>query len=105
MCKNTIQDISVLEIPVRRYKVRIEMPSLEKNYVKKLVSAFSIVLFDRIDKSNLSQEQINAITKDFNQFLIILKLVRDDDNSCEQNLSNYYMSKFRNNLIKYHLAE
>ena len=105
MCKNTIKDITILEIPARRYKARIEMPDLEKSYVRKLVSAFSIVLFDRIEKAWLTEDEINDITKDFNQFLIILKLVRDDDNSCEQNLSNYYMSKFRNNLLKYGLAE
>jgi len=52
----------------------------------------------------LSEEEINDLTKEFNNFLVILKLVRDDDNECEQNLSNYYMSKFRKSLIEYNLA-
>jgi hypothetical protein len=80
------------------------MPELETNYVRKLVSAFSIVLFQRIESAWLSEQEINDIADEFNNFLVILKLVRDDGNECEQNLSNYYMSKFRKSLIEYNLV-
>ncbi len=104
MCKDTIWDLSRLEIPVRRYKAILNMPEMEKTYVRKLVSAFSIVLFQRIEEAWLTEDEINSLTKEFNNFLVILKLVRDDDNECEQNLSNYYMSKFRKSLIEYNLT-
>lgn len=104
MCKESLTNTTTLEIPVRKYKARLEMPELEKSYVRKLVSAFSIVLFERIAEAWLSEEEINDLTKEFNNFLVILKLVRDDENQCEQNLSNYYMSKFRKSLVEYNLA-
>ena len=103
-CKETIWDFSTMDIPVRKYKARLQMPEMEKTYVRKLVSAFSIVLFERIESAWLTEEEINDLTKEFNNFLVILKLVRDNDNECEQNLSNYYMSKFRKSLIEYNLA-
>jgi len=40
-----------MDIPVRKYKARIQMPEMEKTYVRKLVSAFSIVLFERIESA------------------------------------------------------
>lgn len=105
ICKDSLKNMSILEIPVRKYKVQLEMPELETNYVRKLVSAFSIVLFQRIETVWLTETEIDDITKEFNNFLVILKLVRDDGNECEQNLSNYYMSKFRKSLIEYNLVE
>jgi hypothetical protein len=51
MCKDSLINMSVLEIPVRAYKVELNMPELETNYVRKLVSAFSIVLFQRIESA------------------------------------------------------
>ncbi len=103
-CKDSLNNMTILEVPVRRYKVRLEMPELETSYVRKLVSAFSIVLFERIENAWLTEQEVQDITKEFNNFLVILKLVRDDWNECEQNLSNYYMSKFRKSLIEYNLA-
>ena len=103
-CKDSLGNTTILEIPVRRYKARLEMPELEKSYVRKLVSAFSIVLFDRIAEAWLNEEEIEDLTKEFNNFLVILKLVKDNENECEQNLSNYYMSKFRDSLVKYNLT-
>ena len=105
MCKDSLLNITTLEIPVRKYKAKIEMPELETTYVRKLVSAFSIVLFDRIEKGWLNKHEIDEVTKEFNNFLVIIKLVRDDSNNCEQNLSNYYMSKFRDSLVEYSLVE
>jgi hypothetical protein len=38
------------------------MPEFSKSYVRKLVSAFSIVLFERIDQAGLSENEIDKIT-------------------------------------------
>ncbi|HRU50437.1 MAG TPA: hypothetical protein P5155_02930 [Candidatus Absconditabacterales bacterium] len=104
-CKNGIPKFNSVNIPIGLYYAKVKMPELEKSYIRKLVSAFSIVLFERVENAGLDKEVIDKITEEFNDFLVILKLVQDDDNECEQNLSNYYMSKFRSNLIKYNLAE
>lgn len=104
-CKNWIPKFNSVNIPIWLYYAKVKMPELEKSYIRKLVSAFSIVLFERVENAWLDKEVIDKITEEFNDFLVILKLVQDDDNECEQNLSNYYMSKFRSNLIKYNLAE
>jgi hypothetical protein len=33
--------------------------------------------------------------------LVILKLIRDDDNYCKQNLSNYHLTQFQESLELY----
>jgi len=104
-CRESITDLNNINIPIRSYSAAVKMPEFDKSYVKKLVSAFSIVLFDRVGKVWLNQSEINIITSEFNDFLIILKLIQDDENQCEQNLSNHYMSKFKNTLEKYNLTE
>lgn len=104
-CKQWIPKFNTINIPVWSHYAKINMPELEQFYIRKLVSAFSIVLFERIESAWLDKNIIDKITEEFNDFLVILKLVQDDNNECEQNLSNYYMSKFRSNLIKYNLAE
>lgn len=92
-CKNWIPKFNSVNIPIWLYYAKVKMPELEKSYIRKLVSAFSIVLFERVENAWLDKEVIDKITEEFNDFLVILKLVQDDDNECEQNLSNYYMSK------------
>lgn len=103
-CTETIAKFNTINMPIWSHMASIKMPELEKAYVRKLVSAFSIVLFERVESAWLDKAAIDKVTQEFNDFLIILKLVRDDDNQCEQNLSNYYMSKFRNTLGKYDLT-
>jgi hypothetical protein len=51
-----------MEIPVRGYETIVKMPEFSKSYVRKLVSAFSIVLFERIDQAGLSNNEIDKIT-------------------------------------------
>jgi hypothetical protein len=52
----------------------------------------------------MTQKDVEALTSDFNEYLVVLKLLRDDEWVCKQNLSNYYTSKFMNGLMKYDLA-
>jgi hypothetical protein len=103
-CTESIGNFTDISVPIGSYTASVKMPELGKSYVRKLVSAFSIVLFERVGNAWLNEDAITKVTEEFNDFLIILKLVRDDDNECEQNLSNYYMSKFRNTLKKYNLT-
>jgi hypothetical protein len=80
------------------------MPEFKKSYVKKIVDAFSLLVLDKVEKNKeLSKIEITDITKKFDDFLIILKLMRDDDNSCKQNLSNYHIAQFKRMLSEYKL--
>ena len=80
------------------------MPEFKKSYVKKIVDAFSLIVLNKVEKNKeLSKTEISDITKKFDDFLVVLKLMRDDDNSCKQNLSNYHISQFTRMLSEYNL--
>ena len=78
------------------------MPEFTKDYVKQVVNAFSLLILDKVEaNAKLTTTQITEITDKFDNFLIILKLIRDDDNVCKQNLSNYHISQFKQALSEY----
>jgi uncharacterized protein YcgL (UPF0745 family) len=78
------------------------MPQFQKSYVKKLVNAFSLLIITKLDENkNLKQADLDEITQKFNNFLVILKLVRDDDNTCKQSLSSYYINQFKDVMQEY----
>ena len=102
-CKN---NLSYTEVPLQIAKNTyiLYMPDFKKSYVKKIVDAFSLLVLDKVEKNTeLSKPEITDITKKFDDFLIILKLMRDDDNSCKQNLSNYHITQFKRMLSEYNL--
>ena len=78
------------------------MPEFNKEYVKKIVNAFSLLILDKVEKNKtLTKAEVTEITDKFDNFLIVLKLIRDDDNVCKQNLSNYHISQFKRALDEY----
>ena len=82
----------------------LQMPTFKKSEVKTLVNAFTLYILDKVkNNKNLNSDEITEITKKFDNFLIILKLLRDDDNVCKQNLSNYHISQFKDALQEYNL--
>jgi hypothetical protein len=82
------------------------MPTFKKADVKKLVSAFSYFVVKKLDTVHtLDQTELDSITKTYNNFLVVLKLVRDDDNDCKQNLGNYYMGVFTSTMENYGITE
>jgi hypothetical protein len=81
------------------------MPMFQKSQMKTLVNAFTLFVLDKVKHNYaMNSDNIAEITKKFDNFLIILKLLRDDDNSCKQNLSNYHISQFRKALEEYKLT-
>jgi hypothetical protein len=73
--------------------------------VKTLVNAFTLFVLDKVKHNYaISTDEVTEITKKFDNFLIILKLLRDDDNSCKQNLSNYHISQFKQALEEYKIS-
>lgn len=78
------------------------MPQFQNDTVKKLVQAFTVFMVATLKKeANLTIEDLNFLTKRFNNILIILKLVRDDENECKQNLSNYHILQFQRAMAEY----
>jgi hypothetical protein len=68
-----------------------------------MTNAFTTILVKRIDGKALRQSELDEIFEDLNNFLIIVKLVKDDENACKQNMSQYYINRFKKTLIKYKL--
>lgn len=80
------------------------MPKFKKSQIKTLVNAFTLYVLDRIkNNASMTSDEISEVTKKFNSFLVVLKLIRDDDNTCKQNLSNYHISQFKSVLREYNL--
>jgi hypothetical protein len=81
------------------------MPSFQKSDVKQIVNAFALYILDKIQKDvALTDAEVTEITSKFDNFLIILKLLRDDDNSCKQNLSNYHITQFISVMNEYNIT-
>jgi hypothetical protein len=103
VCKS---NLTYTEVPLQIAKNTyiLHMPDFKKSYVKNIVDAFSLLVLTKVEKNTeLSKTELTDITKKFDDFLIILKLMRDDDNACKQNLSNYHISQFERMLSEYKL--
>jgi hypothetical protein len=102
-CKNALTYTPV-ELKVRNTSFMIQMPDFKKSEVKTLVNAFTLFILDKI-KNNyaITSDDMTEITKKFDKFLIILKLLRDDDDTCKQNLSNYHIIQFKDALEEYNI--
>ena len=101
-CSEGIEFVD-LNLPIKWKTAKVKMPKFEDKNINKITNAFTVELFKRIEGKNLPQETLNTITEDLNNFLIIVKLVKEDNNSCKQNMTHYYVNKFRKTLIKYEL--
>lgn len=102
-CKDSLS-YTLIELDVRNNKFTLQMPMFEKSQMKTLVNAFTLFVLDKVkNNTEMTSGDINEITTKFDSFLIILKLLRDDDNSCKQNLSNYHITQFKNVLEEFHL--
>ena len=92
-----------LNLPIKWTTWRVEIPEYDDSNINKLTNAFTIVLVERLKWKELSQDVIDEIFEDLNKFLIVVKLVKDDNNTCKQNMSQYYINRFKKALIKYNL--
>lgn len=101
-CKSDIS-FTPMTLDIEGIKVTINMPKFTKSSEQKIVSAFTVVLTQRLQEQNLSQEQLNEIVKKFDNFLVVLKLIRDDDNDCKQTLTTYHIEQFKKKLAEYNL--
>jgi len=103
-CKQTLS-YTPIELKVRNVKFVIQMPLFKKSQVKTLVNAFTLFVLDKIKHNyGITSTEITEITKKFDSFLVVLKLLRDDDNACKQNLSNYHISQFKRALEEYKIT-
>ncbi len=104
-CKSKLS-YKPISLDVSGKTFNLMMPTFKKAEVKKLVSAFSYFVVKKLDTVHtLGQTELDSITKTYNNFLVVLKLVRDDDNDCKQNLGNYYMGVFTSTMENYGITE
>lgn len=93
-----------LKIAINKQKNAIvNIPKFNNETTNKMTNAFIAVLVERMENKKLPQYAIDEIAEDLNNFLIIVKLVKDDNNECKQNMTQYYTNRFKKALIKYDL--
>lgn len=103
-CKNALS-YTPIQLNIRDTIFTLEMPMFQKSQMKTLVNAFTLFVLDKIKNNpSMASGDIDQITKKFDNFLVILKLLRDDDNVCKQNLSNYHISQFQRILEEYNIS-
>jgi hypothetical protein len=102
-CKSAIK-ITNINIKINNQDIKIDMPNFDKSDIRKIVNSFTIVIMDKLQKSSLTKVELDDIVNRFDDFLIILKLVRDDENGCKQNLSNYHIRLFQKTLEEYKIS-
>ena len=94
-----------VEVEIRRNTFTLQIPNFKKSQVKTLVNAFTLFVLDKMKHNyEMTPENITEISKKFDNFLVILKLLRDDDNECKQNLSNYHIGQFKKALEEFNLT-
>lgn len=104
-CKNDLK-FKVVSFDVGGNTLTLNMPAFKKTEVRKLISAFSYFVIKKLDTTpSIDQLELDALTKVYNNFLVVLKLVSDDDNNCEQNLGNYYRWLFTTTLERYGITD
>lgn len=67
---------------------------MDKASSKTIVQAFSLLLINKLKDADLSAGTMEEVVNRVNNFFIILKLLRDDEGSCQQNMSAYYINQF-----------
>lgn len=103
-CKNALTTTPV-ELEFRNNTFLIHMPMFEDSQVKTLVNAFTLFILDKVKHNySITPENITEITKKFDNFLIVLKLIRDDNNTCKQNLSTYHIAQFKKSLEEFNIT-
>lgn len=91
-----------LKITINKQKnINVKVPEYKDATTKKTANAFIAVLSEKIESKNLSQNALDEIAEDLNNFLIVVKLVKDDNNQCKQNMTQYYINRFKNTLEKH----
>ncbi len=104
MCKDSLRYTDI-ELEIRRTTFLLHMPEFKKSQIKVLVNAFTLFVLDQIKKDyKINKANIQDITQKFDKFLVILKLLRDNDNECKQNLSNYHIGQFQKTLGEYNIV-
>ena len=99
-CLDNVEFIN-LNLPINWKTSKIKIPKFFNKNINEVVNAFIVELFKRIEKKDLSQSDLDVISEDLGNFLIIVKLVKEDNNVCKQNMTYYYINRFKKTLTNY----
>jgi hypothetical protein len=76
-------------------KITLQIPTINKNMTKQTMTAFLLLFTNKVKlRTDLSQQELGDIANIINNFLVVLKLTDDDNNACQQSMSNYYIGVF-----------
>jgi len=83
------------DIPIMNKKITLQIPTINKNMTKQTMTAFLLLFTNKVKlRTDLSQQELGDIANIINNFLVVLKLTDDDNNACQQSMSNYYIGVF-----------
>lgn len=97
-CKEWIKFTDV-KLPFENKDYTIKLPTYNDANTRKIISELSYDIVTKIQQKNISDAELEDLFKKFNNFILIIKLVKDDDNACKQNFSLYYISRFQKAII------
>jgi len=93
-CKAAITFTNIT-IPIGTKSIVIKRPTITTSSVNQVMWAFLVLFVNKAkEKTTLSQVELNVVADAINNFLVIIKLVDDDEGNCEQKMSTYYLSQF-----------
>lgn len=99
-CKNDIE-YSKVRIQIKWVELELNVPMFQKSEIKNLVNSFVIYVLKELEKTPLSQIELKNIADNFDGFLVIMKLLKDDNNVCKQSLSTHAVSQFMVSMDRY----
>jgi len=82
-------------IDIWENELTLLLPVMSQTRVKNAMAVFILPFVNKVKtRTELSQAALHEIANIVNNFLVVLKLTDDDNNACEQKVSNYYMGQF-----------
>jgi hypothetical protein len=100
-CRNAL-DYTEIKLQIKWNQFTLHIPVFEREDIKTIVNWFILYIMKSVEDSSLDDQQLQDIARKFDNFTVILKLLRENDNVvCKQNLSNYHLEQFRQSLKDY----
>jgi hypothetical protein len=95
-CRDALT-LNTVNIPVGTKNIQLQVPVINKAQVKNAMNGFLLLFTNKVKtRTELSQAELTEVATIINNFLVILKLTNDNENTCQQSMSNYYLGAFEN---------
>jgi hypothetical protein len=99
-CRDALT-LNTVNIPVGTKNIQLQVPVINKAQVKNAMNGFLLLFTNKVKtRTELSQAELTEVATIINNFLVILKLTNDNENTCQQSMSNYYLGAFENMMLQ-----